>query len=76
MGRVLTLTFKTHKFQQKTRQMKLDKYIDSETEIFRNSLCILNKIEQIEPLRLLGLFIYLFHFIKILIFIYINNKNI
>ncbi len=55
MGKHLMLTFKSHKFEVKSKNMTLDRYVENEEDIYRYSLKILAEAMPLDPLRLIGI---------------------
>lgn len=55
VGKHLCLTFKNHKFEVKTKNMQLPKYISSADDIYHYSAKIMRELLPTEPLRLIGI---------------------
>lgn len=55
VGKHLCLTFKTHKFEVRTKNMPLSKYVHTAEDIYSNALKIMHELLPTEPLRLIGI---------------------
>ena len=53
-GRIITIKIKYADFKQITRQLTLEKRTNATDTIFENACCLLNEIELIKPVRLIG----------------------
>jgi len=55
MAKHITVNAKTHKFEVKSKNLILDKYIKSQEEIFTLSCKLLRQLWPLDPVRLLGI---------------------
>lgn len=55
MAKHITVNAKTHKFEVKSKNLVLDKFIKSKEEIFTNSCILLKQLWPLDPVRLLGI---------------------
>lgn len=55
MAKHITVNAKTHKFEVKSKNLMLDKFIKSKDEIFVNSCILLKQLWPLDPVRLLGI---------------------